>query len=42
MEAYVARDLAALMQQSLRYASREKDAFMDKLLWQRNARMPRA
>ena len=39
VEAYVARDLAALMQQSLRYASPEKDAFMDKLLWQRNARM---
>ncbi len=39
VDAYVARDLAALVEQAMRYESVEKDAFMDKLLWARNVRM---
>jgi uncharacterized protein len=39
VDAYVARDLAALVAQALRYQSTEKDAFMEKLLWARNVRM---
>ena len=39
VDAYVARDLAALVEQSLRYTSAGKEAFMDKLLYQRNVRM---
>ena len=39
VDAYVARDLAALVAQAARYESAEKDAFMEKLLWQRNVRM---
>ena len=39
VDAYVARDLAALVAQAMRYESAEKDAFMEKLLWARNVRM---
>ena len=39
VDAYVARDLVALVEQSERYESAGKDAFMDKLLYERNARM---
>lgn len=39
VEAYVARDLIALIEQSERYDSEGKEAFMDKLLYERNARM---
>ena len=39
VDAYVARDLAALVEQSERYDSEGKEAFMDKLLYERNARM---
>ena len=39
VDAYVARDLAALVEQSERYDSAGKEAFMDKLLYQRNVRM---
>lgn len=39
VDAYVARDLVALVEQSERYESEGKDAFMDKLLYERNARM---
>lgn len=39
VEAYVARDLAALVAQATRYESAEKGDFLDKLLWQRNVRM---
>ena len=39
VDAYVARDLAGLVEQAMRYESAEKDAFMDKLLWARNVRM---
>jgi len=39
VDAYVARDLAALVEQSERYDSEGKQAFMDKLLYERNARM---
>ena len=39
VDAYVARDLAALVAQATRYESVEKDTFMEKLLWERNRRM---
>lgn len=39
VEAYVARDLIALIEQSECYDSEGKEAFMDKLLYERNARM---
>lgn len=39
VDAYVARDLVALVEQAERYEGEGKDAFMDKLLYERNARM---
>ncbi len=39
VDAYVARDLAALVEQAERYEGEGKDAFMDKLLYERNVRM---
>lgn len=39
VDAYVARDLVALVEQSERYKSAGKEAFMDQLLYARNARM---
>ena len=39
VDAYVARDLAALVAQATRYESPQKDAFMEKILWERNLRM---
>ena len=39
IELYLAEDLGALMQMSLRYPSSLQDRFLDVLLWQRNRRM---